>query len=64
MNSVLWVHIALALEVQSDGFFLLLNEVKSLEKMDERITSDSGLEDDVHCEKFDDLVCKIRFCRL
>lgn len=51
----------MALEVQSDGVCLLLNEGKSLEKRDERITSDSGLEDDFHCEKFDDvLVCKIR----
>ncbi len=59
MNSVLWVR--MALEVQSDGVCLLLNEGKSLEKRDERITSDSGLEDDFHCEKFDDvLVCKIR----
>lgn len=51
MNWVLWVLIGLALKVQSDGVCLLLNEVKDLEKRDERITSDSDLGDDVHCEK-------------
>lgn len=51
MNSVLWVLIGLVLEVQSDGVCLLLNEVKDLEKRDERITSDRDLGDDVHCEK-------------
>lgn len=50
--------IALALEVQSDWVCLLLNEVKIIEKRDERITSDLG--DDLHCEKTNGvLVCKI-----